>query len=275
MPVTSSSITKLRVQLRRNGYDPIPVIAHTKKPPIKKWDTKIGTNDEEIEIWGKVFPDAVSTGSLCQYMPTLDIDILSPEASEAVEALVRARFEDECMLVRIGQPPKRAILFRTMVPFDKISVTLIAPNADPVTPKEEKLEFLATGQQVVVDGIHPATEQPYRWFGGSPLDTKRSELPLIKEVDARKLICDAVELLTSKEYGYKIARHHPKRRPATVTTPAQAVSMTFKPHKENSCRQRLPQQPAQAGGEVRPVRHGRRRGGQLSTRVNGSGARRA
>jgi hypothetical protein len=98
--------------------------------------------------------------------------------------------------VRIGKPPKRAILFRTDHPFPKITVNLTAPNGSA-----EKLEFLCDGQQLVVDGIHPETKQPYRWFGGEPWRYRRDELPYISEAEAQKLINDAATLLTTA-HGY-------------------------------------------------------------------------
>lgn len=75
-------------------------------------------------------------------MPTFDIDVLNPEASEAVEVLVRERFEERGhILVRIGLAPKRAIPFRTDKPFDKIEVNFIAPDGSA----GQKFELLSDG----------------------------------------------------------------------------------------------------------------------------------
>jgi hypothetical protein len=47
------------------------------------------------------------------------------------EDVVRSRYEEAGgFVVRIGNPPKRAIPFRKDTPFDKITVNLIAPNGD-------------------------------------------------------------------------------------------------------------------------------------------------
>jgi putative DNA primase/helicase len=163
---------ELRKRLRADGYMPIPVIG--KQPPLERWQTKTETNDAEIELWGKLYSNAASTGLLTRMMPTLDIDIKAPAAAQAVEALVRERFEETGkILVRFGNAPKRAIPFKTGAPFKKITANLTAPNGDI----EQKLELLADGQQVVAFGIHPDTQRPYDWFGGEPGVIRHDELP--------------------------------------------------------------------------------------------------
>jgi hypothetical protein len=123
---------------------------------------------------------------------------LNHPAAEAAEALARERYENlGYFLVRIGLPPKRAILFHTTEPFKKLSVTLIAPNG-----KDEKIEFLGDGQQLACFGIHPDTREPYRWHGGEPGQIAREDLPHIREEEARTLLEDIAELLI-REHGYE------------------------------------------------------------------------
>src|SRR4051812_48236314 len=94
-----------RRKLRHAGFMPIPV--NGKAPAIKDWQTKTNASDNEIESWS-----ALNTGLLTSLAPAFDIDIKDQEASKAVEALVRERFEGHGRIaVRIGNPPKRAILF--------------------------------------------------------------------------------------------------------------------------------------------------------------------
>ena len=55
--------------------------------------------------------------ALSPFMPTLDIDVLNPEAAEAVRALIKERFEERGYIpVRTGKAPKFAIPFRTETP---------------------------------------------------------------------------------------------------------------------------------------------------------------
>jgi hypothetical protein len=187
--------TQRRHQLRANGYQPLPLFGKTPAP--KEWQKVERVSSEMITIWAKTWPDASNTGCLTRLMPALDIDILDEEAARAVEELTRERFEEAgWFLVRTGQPPKRAIIFRTISPFRKITANLTARNGC-----EEKLELLCDGQQLVVDGIHPDTRQPYRWFGGEPWWIRRDELPYISEAEAQCLINDAAALLNTA-FGY-------------------------------------------------------------------------
>jgi RecA-family ATPase len=195
------SPTEVRLRLRRAGFDPIP--CRGKDPGMKKgWDwTKLdGANNQQIEMWGKVYTDAHNTGILTRFVPAFDVDILHPEAAEAVKAMTVERFE--AVSVRIGLAPKFAVLFQTDTPFPKINRPLIAPWETDEKKRNQKLEFLGDGQQLVAFGIHPDTHQPYRWHGGEPGEIKKCDLPCITEAEAQQHIDDATRLLIS-EFGYK------------------------------------------------------------------------
>jgi hypothetical protein len=192
------SETARRQQLRLAGYAPIPV--QGKASPLTGWSKKTDANPEEIALWSRTFPSATNTGLLTGTMPVLDIDILNPEAAEAIEALARERFEERgYVLTRIGLSPKRAILLRTDKPFKKITGNVVAPNGD----NKQKIELLADGQQVVAFGIHPDTRKPYAWFGGEPGPIKYEDLPYISESEAKKLVADALKVLVS-EFNYTL-----------------------------------------------------------------------
>ena len=193
--------TAVRSLLSRGDYDPIPL--RGKKPDMKtgwQWQELFGATPEQFDMWRRVFSDAKNTGCLTRRMPTLDIDVTHEEAAEAIEAFVRERFEEGGpVLVRIGKPPKRAIPFRTDEFFAGFKLTLTAPDGST-----HKLEMQSNGQQLVVHGIHPDTNKPYRWHGGKLGKITRSELPYIREAEARKLVDDLAALLV-REFGFQIA----------------------------------------------------------------------
>jgi hypothetical protein len=165
-----------------------------------------------------MWPGAQNTGILCRLCPTLDIDLLDPDAAEAVEQLVKDRFgEHGRVLPRVGKPPKRAIVFRTQKPLAKITALLLAAIEPDGKRPDQRVEFLCDGQQVVVDGIHPETRQPYRWHAGCVGDIKRDDLPEISEDEARAVVEDIVDLLT-KEHGYRSV--NAKGQPGTASKPA-------------------------------------------------------
>jgi RecA-family ATPase len=207
-------ITSLRVTLRDNGYTPLPLFG--KEPPaygknnntkgFSGWQLLRNVNRSQIEMWGRLWQDAENTGILCRDTPALDVDIYHEEAAVAVEALVKERFEERGYCpVRIGFPPKRAFLFQTDIPFDKIPVNFVQTRSKP-----EKVEFLCNGQQLAVHGIHPDTGRPYNWFDGEPWTIKREELPYISAEEAQQLVNDVVELLV-RDFGYARKADRPKR----------------------------------------------------------------
>jgi hypothetical protein len=191
------SPAEVRLELVGKGYEPLPLKG--KAPVLDGWHKRNGTSPGDIEIWSKLYAYAENTGVLTKHTPTLDIDILDPEAAAAVEALVRERFEERAyVLIRFGRSPKRAVPFRTNDPFRKITIDLIAPDGS----LGQKLEMLGDGQQVVVHGIHPDTGKAYAWFGGDLWHIAHDELPYISFEEAQALVGDAAELVC-RERGYR------------------------------------------------------------------------
>lgn len=189
----------LRLRLRAHGYHPIP--CEGKRPPLEAWTAKFDTNEAEIRLWDRVWHLATNTGMLTKFMPVGDIDITDEPAAEGVEALARAHFEERGhFLVRIGLAPKRAFLLRTDEPFSKLVRYFTAPNGG-----EHKIEILGDGQQVIAFGIHPDTQQPYRWHGGSPADVTREQLPYARRDDLVRFL-DAAEKLLVEDYGFTLVR---------------------------------------------------------------------
>ena len=99
-------------------------------------------------------------------------------------------------MVRFGQPPKRAILFRTDVPFGKIST----PVFTSPTQQRHRVEVLCDGQQIVVLGTHPGTGKPYSWHGGEPGDLALADLPELTKAMARDFIAKAAAIM--REQGW-------------------------------------------------------------------------
>ena len=191
-------IEDIRLGLVDKGYEPLPL--NGKIPVLDKWQKRNGTSPGDIEIWSKLYPYAGNTGILTKVTPTLDIDVLDPDAAAAVEALARERFEERgYVLPRFGNAPKRAIPFRTNDPFRKVKIELIAPDGSV----GQKLEMLGDGQQVVVHGIHPDTHKPYAWFGGEPWQLAHDDLPYISVEEAQALVKDAADLVC-RDFGYRL-----------------------------------------------------------------------
>jgi len=172
---------EIRLAMLANGYEPQPLVG--KAPIPRKWE-QIIISEEMIHAWAKAGPN---TGMRAATAPVLDIDILDEQAAQIVEATARLYLEDKGeILVRIGLPPKRAILLRADKPFKKIIRKLAAPDG-----KVHKIEVLCDGQQLAVAGTHPDTRKPYVWKGGrSPVNTPRAYLPPVDEDE----ICTILDL---------------------------------------------------------------------------------
>jgi hypothetical protein len=199
----ASETTSRRRALAKAGFAVIPSIG--KRPAFDGWQNKHAATLDEIEGWEQEYPQAENTSILTRTTPALDVDIFQRDAAVAVEKLVRQRFGKRgLVLMRIGQPPKRAIPFRSDdVPFAKITVNLIASDGST----GQKIEFLADGQQIVFFGTHPDTRKPYNWHGPEADllelgEVRRDQLPPITEEEAKALVDDVVQLLIEK-FSYK------------------------------------------------------------------------
>ena len=184
---------EIRLAMLAGGYEPLPLVG--KAPIPKRWEQIIIT-EETVDGWANAGPN---TGMRAATAPVLDIDILDEQAAQIVEATARLYLEDKGeILVRIGLPPKRAILLRTDKPFKKIVRKLTAPDG-----KVHKIEVLGDGQQLAVAGVHPDTQRSYVWKGAkSPVNTPRNQLPLVDEDEIRTILDLCVgELKTKLGWG--------------------------------------------------------------------------
>jgi hypothetical protein len=188
--------TEARTKLLQQGYQPIPSVGKSRTTAAARGRTSPG----DIEVWSKLYANT-NTGILCATEPCLDIDIEDPDAAEAVEALVRDRFEERgTICVRFGRSPRRAIFFKTATVFRHVERKFIAPNGD----MKQKVEMLANGRQVVVHGIHDGTGNPYSWFGPSLCETPRDDLSEIDAAGANALLDDIAVVLVDK-HSYQLA----------------------------------------------------------------------
>ncbi len=182
--------TAARKRLLRAGYFPIPT--NGKKPPIAGWTGVVAT-DAAIDSWFSEFPEALNTGVLTRTTPAIDIDVYDPDVAADIEAALWDMIGTRT-IVRFGQPPKRAILFRAETSFTKIST----PVFTSPSRQQHRVEALCDGQQIVVFGTHPGTGKPYSWHGGELGDVARADLPELTQGMAQELITKAADIMRSK-----------------------------------------------------------------------------
>jgi hypothetical protein len=195
--MTADNITALRLALRSNGYDPLPLIG--KKCLLTEWSAQREVSPEGITQWGVRHPGWNNTGILTEKTPAIDGDIMQADAAEAVADTVREWFgERGTILTRFGASPKFATLLRTERPFEKKLIHFVAPDGC-----KHKIEILGAGQQLAVAGVHPDTKKPYAWHGGyAPFAIARRALPEIDEKEAEEFLNFVADML-AENFGFQ------------------------------------------------------------------------
>ena len=101
--------------------------------------------------------------------PALDIDVDDKDLAQIVHDYADQRLGPAP--VRFGRGPRRILVFagsgfnKRRVVFGRPGETIVDERGQ-TKPLTHAVEFLATGQQYVVEGIHPKTGMPYRWHDG-------------------------------------------------------------------------------------------------------------
>ena len=148
-------------RLLDNGYAPLPIVPGAKRPAPTRWST-VTLDRACIRDWVDSFPEH-GIGLRTGHLVGLDIDELDADRAHEVQRLAELRFGKT--LVRVGQWPKRLLVYRTDAPFPKMKVG--------------KVEILGAGQQFVAFGLHAATGRPYYWVDETPLDICLEDVPTI------------------------------------------------------------------------------------------------
>jgi hypothetical protein len=170
-----SFMARFGAQLVDNGYPVIPIMPGSKVPgrysqgqwaPYPGWTRHAdrATTLHEVEIWAS-WPDCgigIATGTTV----ALDIDVADAAVAHALTDLATQHLGATPFL-RIGQAPKRLLVYRTDTPF--------------AGRKRATLEVLAHGQQFVAYAVHPGTGRPYAWPDENPLDVPWDTLPVVTE----------------------------------------------------------------------------------------------
>jgi putative DNA primase/helicase len=226
-PSSPLDLTELRLCLLGNGFTPLPVLSHARPGDgagkglhMKGWRT-IDVTPEVIRGWGYgERQNDSNTGIRCGEVVGVDIDVYDKALSDRLRKLALDYFGGEPP-IRIGQPPKCLMLYRTASPREKRATAgyKLPGHEDK---KASRIEVLGEGQQLVGFGTHPVTLEPYRWIGPSLLEIKLHELPLVTDdaVDgflnmAEQIIINAGGILTED----RPRSHEPRERPKE-TAPA-------------------------------------------------------
>src|SRR5262249_32310630 len=106
----TQSVTARRLAMLANNYQPIPIKG--KAAYLTGWSGIVPT-EALIHDWERKGENA-GTGILTRTTPAIDIDILDEATANDLEEFTHGFFNGAGRLLRrVGQPPKRALLFRT------------------------------------------------------------------------------------------------------------------------------------------------------------------
>ena len=123
--------TAFRKHLLHAGMYPLPAIG--KRIPVDNW-TALQVTETEIDSWFQRYPEARNTGVLTRTTPAVDIDVHDADMADEIEALLWDMIGTRG-LVRFGQRPKRACLFRTEKPFN----SMLLPGKLRISQKSSKV----------------------------------------------------------------------------------------------------------------------------------------
>lgn len=157
-----------------NGYSVVPVARGTKGCRVIGWPRWCAAppTAQDVAAWrDDVFG---GVGIACGARTVgIDVDTIDAGECDRVEKLARETLGDT-PLVRVGQPPKRLLVYRAVELADSMSVT--------------GLDVIGMGRQFVAFAVHPKTNRPYSWGAASPLTLKASELPGVTNAAIRAFV---------------------------------------------------------------------------------------
>jgi hypothetical protein len=169
-------------KLIENGYNIVPIEAGMKGPVDDDWQKTVATK-KLLDKWLESGRGSHGIGILTKNLPAVDLDV--PDEDFALELQAKAIELWGPSPVRIGNAPKRLLLYRTSTPFPKISSrTFIDEWGDRC-----KVEILCDGQQFVAYHIHKDTRRPYVWTTAEqPTTVEAADLPRFNEDKVQELI---------------------------------------------------------------------------------------
>src|SRR5262249_39799351 len=151
-----SAVLDFRKRCLDNGYKLIRVRTGSKLPLVKQWPH--GEAEDQLLAVDK---DALSTGLLTAGLRCVDIDVDDFDTAQLIVTAVCRHLPPGALRRRRSNTCRFALIYR-------------AADGQPGKQFREglhgKVEVLGAGQQVVVDGVHPAGN-PYYFKTGRGPDT--------------------------------------------------------------------------------------------------------
>ena len=219
----------LGLKLVENGYNITPLKFRLKIPCLPKWQ-KTRADPAQVRAWCE---NLNTNGNgpgwglvLGENQAVVDIDISDKKAAEALTDLLCTE-ETLKPLVRIGQPPKLALVYRVDAPIRK----QFSDQYKDEDGNLQRIEILGEGQQLVAYNIHPDTGKPYKWLGSSPRDTQLKGLPVLTQetIDAFLIEANKILRLVADKCGWTVVKQKKRSKASTVNGTSTMPSTTRLP----------------------------------------------
>lgn len=176
-------------QMAADGWPIIPIRPGSKAPgrwhygyweDYPEWQRHCerATTIHETDCWSQ-WPGA-GIGIACGKVVGIDIDITDAMLAIQVENIAREVL-GQTSLIRIGNAPKRLLVYRCSAPFASF--------------QRGNIQILARGRQFVSHAIHPDTRRPYTWPDERPESTPPDGLPDVAEAQVREFLERATAIL--------------------------------------------------------------------------------
>lgn len=189
-----------------NGYNIVPIEPGKKGPIDEDWQ-KGQSTASTLNHWLADGRKDHGIGILTKRNPAVDIDV--PDVDFAMELESKAIELWGEAPIRVGNAPKRLLVYRTNDPFPKITSKTYLNEWQ----ERCRIEILCDGQQFVAFHIHKDTGKPYVWITkDSPLNVESGDLPKFDEEKVLDLITMFEE--GAEERGWKEAKGSLMRRQA-------------------------------------------------------------
>ena len=107
---------------------------------------------EDVRRWVQ---ESANIGLRADHFSAVDIDVTDVTINRLVQAVALEKLGQAP--VRVGNPPKRLLMYRTAEPFGRLRLHIKAQD------RTHLVEVLGQGQQYLIHGIHPTTMRPYEW----------------------------------------------------------------------------------------------------------------
>lgn len=200
----TGAFARYGVPLAEAGYEVIWIPKGQKGPKESHWQS-MQTDVQTVREHAANGKADFNVGIRTRYTPAIDLDILDDELAEELEQWCIDNLG--AAPVRVGQAPKRLLVYATDKPQKKRKITFEDANG-----VNNAIEILGDGQQFVAYGIHPGTKKPYHW-------TSAKDLTKFETLDLTLLDWGQVDALfaffrsKAREMGWKLVSDSAGTRP--------------------------------------------------------------